>query len=467
MVMLVAVATPEQLLPEMTHAQPLSDTPLSDLFAGASVLLDGNGETEFWQQRPLQVGVPDDTRNGLTARFRNYGEIELDEQQRGEFELHGQLAVARVDDERILLLLGYAAEETEWDQMTFEAVASSLEFFEPGIALGERLADLEGGFSYRMPAGWSRLPGTTGQVSLYSDPATGKRIIIHVKVGTPEQVLPEMNQAQSLSNTALSDLLTEASATLSHLTDGNIQLSNQRPTTVGGPDGLHDGLTARADSDGNQTLRGQLVVARLDDERMVVVLGASSSDTGWHQASFEAVVASLEFFAPGGGYFNENGRFWVAIPNGWNVQSGTAGEALLTSDMIGGMRIWVLAGTPELVLPGLTEPLTLRDTTLSDLLNTVPSGLPNMADVQLSQPEAVQISFPVIEGLTARVESKSRPDMRQLTVARLDDERMLVLLGMAEDIDWDQVIFDAVAGSLRFVNLEEATPEAQPTPTDE
>jgi sugar lactone lactonase YvrE len=136
-----------------------------------------------------------------------------------------------------------------------------------------------------------------------------------------------------------------------------------------------------------------------------------------------------------------------------------------------GMTLMLLAGTPDMVLPGLTQTLTLSNTSLPDLLTASASALPSSmagGDLLLSTQETVRLGDPdaSIEGLAARVGSNSRANLRgRLVVARIDTERMLLLFGMARDDDWNRAIFDAVADSLEFFAPVAAAPTPRPLPT--
>jgi sugar lactone lactonase YvrE len=170
---------------------------------------------------------------------------------------------------------------------------------------------------------------------------------------------------------------------------------------------------------------------------------------------------------------NPEGGFSYAVPAGWSVQPGGAGQVLLLSDPESdeGMTLMLLAGTPEIVLPGLTQTLTLSDTSLPDLLTASASALPSVVaggDLQLSTQETVRLGGPdaSIEGLAARVGSNSRAALRgRLVVARIDTERMLLLFGMARDADWNRAVFDAVADSLEFFAPVAAAPTPRPMPS--
>lgn len=170
---------------------------------------------------------------------------------------------------------------------------------------------------------------------------------------------------------------------------------------------------------------------------------------------------------------NPQGGFSYAVPAGWSVQPGGAGQVLLLADpeSDAGMTLMLLAGTPEMVLPGLTQTLTLSDTSLPDLLTASADALPSAVaggDLQLSTQETVRLGGPdvSIEGLAARVGSTSRTALRgRLVVARIDTERMLLLFGMARDDDWNRAIFDAVADSLEFFAPVAAAPTPRPLPT--
>jgi hypothetical protein len=170
---------------------------------------------------------------------------------------------------------------------------------------------------------------------------------------------------------------------------------------------------------------------------------------------------------------NPDGGFSYGVPAGWIVQPGGAGQVLLLSntESEGDMSIMLLAGTPATVLPGLTQTLTLSDTSLPNLLTAAANELPTLAmdsDAQISTQETVSLGGPdaAIEGLAARVGSNSRAALRgRLVVARLDAERMLLLLGMARDTDWSRETFDAVVDSLRFFEPVAAAPTPLPMPT--
>jgi hypothetical protein len=170
---------------------------------------------------------------------------------------------------------------------------------------------------------------------------------------------------------------------------------------------------------------------------------------------------------------NPEGGFSYGVPAGWIVQPGGSGQVLLLSntESEGDMSIMLLAGTPETVLPALTQTLTLSDTSLPDLLTAAATEIPSLAidgDAQISTQETVRLGSTdtAIEGLAARVGSNSRAALRgRLVVARLDAERMLLLLGMARDTDWSRETFDAVVDSLRFFEPVAAAPTPLPMPT--
>jgi hypothetical protein len=170
---------------------------------------------------------------------------------------------------------------------------------------------------------------------------------------------------------------------------------------------------------------------------------------------------------------NPEGGFSYGVPAGWIVQPGGSGQVLLLSntESEGDMSIMLLAGTPETVLPALTQTLTLSDTSLPDLLTAAATEIPSLAidgDAQISTQETVRLGSTdtAIEGLAARVGSNSRAALRgRLVVARLDAERLLLLLGMARDTDWSRETFDAVVDSLRFFEPVAAAPTPLPMPT--
>jgi hypothetical protein len=164
------------------------------------------------------------------------------------------------------------------------------------VALGAQQTNPEGGFSYAVPTGWSTQPGGTGQVLLLASEDEGAMTVM-LLAGTPSTVLPGLTQTLTLSDTSLPDLLTTAAALPSSMTGSDLQLSTQETVRLGGPDGTIEGLAARVGSNSRAELRGRLVVARIDTERMLLLFGMAR-DTNWNQAIFDRVADSLEFFEP-------------------------------------------------------------------------------------------------------------------------------------------------------------------------
>jgi sugar lactone lactonase YvrE len=166
------------------------------------------------------------------------------------------------------------------------------------VQLGETQTNPEGGFSYAVPAGWSVQPGGVGEVLLLAEPDSESGMTMMLLAGPPERVLPGLTQTLTLSDTSLPDLLTTAAAALpSSITGGALQLSTQESMTLGGPDTALEGLAARIGSTSRAELRGRLVVARIDAERMLLLFGMAR-DTDWNRETFDAVVDSLQFFEP-------------------------------------------------------------------------------------------------------------------------------------------------------------------------
>ncbi len=162
----------------------------------------------------------------------------------------------------------------------------------PTPADGE-VVNQAGGFAVQVPQGWEVLinSSTAGNGVVMLGPPG-------MRMANPEQmVLINAGPLRDVARGADPDASLEEVLDAALVGGEMVTLSEREAVEIGGLEGYAATLHATREDVGE--VRGRIVIARLDGERLFQVSGFAPEDT-WDAARFEMLVETVRFFAPGG-----------------------------------------------------------------------------------------------------------------------------------------------------------------------